>query len=203
MSEQELSVMNNTLNVLVIKDGYAWLNSMRKLPWHANNHFNLPWAHFLLLEWYSELGSGEADLHPTTKEKLLNIFQLRAAKLLEWQKVMSCLPYTYTVRYEDLLINTTQVILDIADKFKNYGDLQMTPDAPNSNVCVVSFGTCVEGTDQKALALKKRQYYLKREYLEYVTPDIAQLIYNNLNMELENSFGYNYDYLRQFYPDLT
>jgi hypothetical protein len=199
MHQQDLTGMHKTLNVLLVKDAYAWLGSMQKAPIHAPDHADLPMEVFLLQEWCSERNAIEVDKHPLTSKRLANIFQVRVAKLLDWEAVAPCLPYVYILRYEDLIANMTAAILDIAQKFK----LKMKGPKVNTSTCVISFGGCanqkkgerINQTKVKQEADAKAQYYLKRQFLENFEKSAADLVAQNLDYDLERKFGYEYDYV--------
>jgi len=199
MHQQDLSGMHKTLNVLLTKDAYAWLASMHKSPIHAPDHADLPLEVFLLQEWYSERNTVEVDKHPITNKRLANIFQVRAAKLLDWEAVAPCLPYTYVLRYEDLIANTTKAILDIANKFASAG-LRLKNPVINTSTCVISFGGCsskkeTNKTKIQLEAKQKSKYYLDRQYLDTFEKRAADLVARNLDYATERRFGYEYDYV--------
>jgi len=150
MHQQDLTLMSNTLNILLVKDAFSWLASMHKAPIHAPDHAELPLEVFLLREWYAEKDIGEIDQHPVFGTRLVNIFQVRAAKLIDWNVVSPCLPYTYVLRYEDLIQNTTEAILSIAKTFSQNGLTLKTPGKIDTNVCVISFGGCINKKEKKS-----------------------------------------------------
>jgi len=156
MSQQDLSQMQNTLNILLVKDAYSWLHSMHKAPIHAPDHADLPLEVFLLKEWYAEKDIGEIDKHPVTGGRLANIFQVRAAKLYDWKSVASCLPLTYVIKYEDFISNTTKAILDIANTFASKGLRLKNPKVINTSVCVITFGACANKKEKNQTKNKNR-----------------------------------------------
>jgi len=190
-SQQLLHDMDRTLNIFVVKDTYAWLNSMKQHPHHAPYFLHVDWVTFLTQKWYSEVDGREVDRNPQTRKSLANIMQLRAAKLRDWIKVRECVPYHYTVRYEDLIRNVTEVILDISQKFQSHG-LKLRNDAPNENVCLVYFGECIDSYNLSNEIRKKRAYYLNRDYLREIPTFVKPYIMRNIDNVTEQIVGYSY-----------
>jgi len=198
LKQQSLGDMDRTLNIFLVKDAYAWINSMKANPFHAPHMERINWAPFLTKEWYSVLDSlGEVDRNPSNYQRFANIMQLRAAKLRDWIKVRDCLPYHYTLRYEDLIKNTTRVILDIARQFQPYG-LRLRHLEPVTDVCVVHYGQCSTDSN-RALRNQKIDYYLERKYITD-TPETAQkFIRQNIDYETEFQLGYTYPSMKFSY----
>jgi len=176
---------------------------MQKSPIHAPDHADLPMDLFLLKEWYAEKDIGEIDRHPITNERFQNIFQVRVAKLVDWNAVASCLPYTYVMKYEDLVSNATQAILDLAKTFEPAGLRLKNPNRINTSVCVISFGGCVNKKEKNQTKIRqeseaKRQYYINHQYLSSFERGTSRLILQNLNQKIEEQFGYNYSHVMKF-----
>jgi len=188
LHKSNLMGSEHTLHILIVKDAFAWLRSMHRSPWHNPAMKLLPFEAFLLYPWAPLT---PPDSKPTDfvcfSDKADNIMQLRAQKLLSWQKVEPCLPYTYVIRYEDLNNNPVEILNELASKF----NLPLNNKQISAKVCVMEAARCVDVDSEK-----KKQYYAERKYLTNYTIDTLKLVEHNLELDLETSIGYNYSYIK-------
>ena len=118
-----LSVLDNTLAIGIIRDPIDWLSSMKAHAPHASHISNLSWPNFLQSEWWSIHDNRDygyeimEDRDFDTGQRYQNIMKMRSKKL-SWllNPDIPC-PYAL-VRYEDLLNSYKEVLGIIRDVFQ-------------------------------------------------------------------------------------
>lgn len=120
----DLSQAEDTLFVGIVRDGYEWINSLRRTPWHLQESMLVSNEAFLESSVVSRylgrdktgkrvlLGVLEEDKHLRTHRFYSNIFELRQTKM---DFLMSSMPrlvrHYLLIRYEDLT-DTFQATLE-------------------------------------------------------------------------------------------
>lgn len=154
-----LAGANDCLFVCITRNIYDWIGGFYKLPHHVDSSILKNMQTFLLSEWKSSV----YDNDYLTNKPYKNIFELRKHKL---KYISLFLPFIVSnvicIRYEDLLIQPSNIIDFISDKYqikktnKKYG---------------------------KFIGIRnKKSYTLK--------PNIIEIIDNNTDWETEKFFGY-------------
>jgi hypothetical protein len=188
---------NDTLFIGLVRNPVYWLNSFSKELHHVPEINSQSLNNFLFNEFYSvenkvtpsiaafdgnffikndkfynrQYNVNKKDLNYLNGKKYKNIFELRNVKNNFLINVMPTKVQNYIlINYEDLLFNFEHVMQNIKEKFKLI---------------------------QKTTAFEKEKKYKKSETYNFVkqreisfTPQIINLIWNNLNLEQEKFLGY-------------
>ena len=174
----------DTLHILIYRDAYEWINSLRKNPWCIPDELKKSDNAFLNNEFYSvETNNGEfgvangseilIDRNPFTKARYHNIFMMRQVKIKFALDVISRKVKNFiAIKYEDLRDNHVKVLNQICDKF----NLKTKPRFPH-----------------KILFYKNKTYLKFKKDTKYVIPKSAIIKHLNYDRRFEESLGYPVD----------
>lgn len=182
---------DHTLFVVIYKNPYSWLLSINKFPHHAPQLYNKPFDEFVRSEWRCYQGKHHfkqngkmmpnmeivKDENEMMWERSKNVIELRYKKIEAFQSLKDLVKHVYYVRYEDLLDHPKRVIRDIANKF----------NIKRKNTTVV---VSKKYRDNKKLLFNKKEYYLNKEYMKKISPELLKEINEQLDERIENSIGY-------------
>ena len=105
-----LNNANNTLFIGIVRNIYSWIGAMHKVPYHLEQKDILnikPWRSTQYISAYNSF----CDSHWYTKEKYIDIFDMRFHKLEFLYLYMPYLVNNYIfIRYEDLIEYTTNIM---------------------------------------------------------------------------------------------
>lgn len=168
------------LFIIVIRNPYDWVRSLRRLPWHAHEMlWNLPLSEFLRTPWFINPKDPEVqelrrqnllmDKDPETGANFENVLQLRTAKIKNMLMILERAKNVYVVRYETLRDHPKEVLREVSEIF----GIKLKPFEP-----VTSY----KGHSGWAA-------YQPRKYCPFTQEDI-DFIRVNLDEDLESFLGY-------------
>jgi hypothetical protein len=190
------SKTNNTLFIGIIRNPVYWLNSFSKELFHVPEINRKSLHNFFFNEFYSvedevttnqksfdnnffikndrlytrKYNTNKKDLNYLNGQKYKNIFELRNIKNDFLTNVMHNRVDNYIlINYEDLLFNFENIMKIIKEKF-------------NLSQKMSAF--------EKVDNYKKASYNFVKQRDITFTPQIVNIIWNNLNEKQENSLGY-------------
>jgi hypothetical protein len=162
------------LFIVLSRDPYDWLTSMKRTPHHAHKSLKqLDWNEFLNKEWISVWEKRDVpwipdkfektemihERNPDTGERFKNVIELRNYKNREFLSLKDKVKYVHYVRYEDMLKSAVGVINKIA---REYPIRPIRPIRPEPH-----FNT-----------------------KPHIPKEILEIINNNIDWELEEKLGY-------------
>lgn len=152
---------NDTLYVLIVRDPYTWVRSMKRKPYHIKNpEDNI--SNFIRQRQHTV-----SDDHIVIKEpEYENIIEMRNTKNKGFDLIHNKVKNSIYIKYEDLSANPTETL----KKFKNY--LKVPKELNITNNVISSNQNNIE---------KK---YTKPKF-EKLSPEDVNFINNNLNWKLE------------------
>jgi len=180
-----------TLYLHVSKDIFSWLRSMYRKPYFFFSFSALTFKSFLLHHWNSsevEYETNENDRWASEDGFYDNIIQLRSIKFQSWLLARSCFRHFQTIRYSDLMTNPEFILEQLREKFDLPFPLQL-----NTTICFTQEGVC-----NPTISLDDRtKYYREKKFLEEYDSSTLQILANNIDFEVEKTFGYEYEDLKQ------
>lgn len=165
-----------TLFVVIFRNPYDWVRSLRKKPWHSIQKLrNLPLGKFIRAPWrvqrdktIEEQGH-LVDLNPITGLPFKNVMRLRSAKARNMLQIKDRVANIYFINYEFLRDYPEEIIQEIATIF------DLVPKSPFTNITY--YKEC------------KRMVYKKSQYPPIQMKDLLY-INKHLDAELEEALGY-------------
>ena len=169
----------STLFIIIFRDPYDWLRSLRNHPFHSTrNLHNLLFSKFIRTQWtltkkeLLELHKIHKllDLDPATSRPFKNVMHLRSAKIRNMLEIPKKVKHYYLINYEVLEENPEGVLDEIAELFC----LERNKDFED---------------EQYNRGWKHWGKYKKTKYPPIAIKDV-QFINQQLDWDLERSIGY-------------
>lgn len=124
LPEQNFTLKNNmnTLFIVIFRNPYDWLRSLRNTPHHAaKSLWNKPFSQFIRAKWITnprQLGeNARLELDPATRLPFKNVMKLRTARIVNMLKIKDLVHNYYMVNYETLYKNPKRVLEEISERF--------------------------------------------------------------------------------------
>ncbi|MBW3020332.1 hypothetical protein KY334_03470 [Candidatus Woesearchaeota archaeon] len=175
------------LFIVIYRNPFDWLRSFHQNPWHS--HFSLKgikFSKFIRKEWFcmwndeANIGNNNPKYNsemlferdPETNKRFKNVLKLRSSKIKYFQKLKEQVKNICYIRYEDLKDNP-DILKDIALKFH----------IKLKNNSIINEDTYKGFKEEK---------YIPKKYPPFSKKDL-KFIHENLNWDLENLIGYNFN----------
>jgi len=121
-----------------------------------------------------------------------NVFHLRAVKLQTFLTIRPCLPYTLILHYSDLNQNPTYILNLLNQKFNITSN-----NVLKSPSCYYIGKRCV--SNNESILGNVQNYYKNKEYMKKFNQSHYNIIKHNLDYDLEEKFGYNYNEVKELW----
>jgi len=181
-----------TVFIVVFRNPYNWIISMKKLPHQAPKMATPMLSHFISQEWHDGWGKKYQDMtweyNPETKKPYTNIFTMRTAKYQGWLDMQN-VPGIHVayVQYEKLLEDAGKALIASITKasggeFKQIGEFQTV-----TGHCGAMAWKSLK-CDGKGHAHPKVKDTFKTHWKQ--NPEAVATAYRYLNATVENHLGY-------------
>ncbi len=117
-----LSDSRDTLFLCIVREPLEWLRSFHLRPYHAGDHWNLPFSEFIRKPWHSFETSRVNPCWPSRAdgywfiEDAENVLRLRTRKLQHLLNLAPLVEHFHIVNYETLR-DDTQSLVPVAERF--------------------------------------------------------------------------------------
>eukprot|EP00457_Paulinella_chromatophora_P011788 gb/GEZN01011950.1/.p1 GENE.gb/GEZN01011950.1/~~gb/GEZN01011950.1/.p1 ORF type:complete len:369 (+),score=45.48 gb/GEZN01011950.1/:98-1108(+) len=191
---------NRTLFIVLTKNPYSWVESLRRTPHHATHHQSLSMHDFLRKEWTSYYGNWmdkNAKLRLMTDDlqpdgtPYSNVLTMRTGKMLSHIRIKDLVSHAEVIRYEDAMFNGTWIFNRLASKYGlEFVHGNFVDNTAQCGPYSFSTGKCKETKEAKERYLKRRRYYDNQGYLKSYSKSDLNFVWEQLNETLEASLGY-------------
>ncbi len=174
-----LKESSDTLFLVLFRDPFDWLNSIHARPYHAWEHWGLPFSEFIRKPWYSFETSRVNSLWPDNEEKHWpiehadNVLKLRSMKIKHFLTLQRQVTHVVYVRYESISTNLA-LLGDIAQHFS-----------------IPLKGSEIEG-ERKHFGQPDTVEYSRIQYPEISSDDLA-FIQQQLDWDVEKKLEYTFE----------
>lgn len=187
---------SSVLFLLITKQPYAWITSMRRKPHHAPQLYFLPLSDFIRSEWVCYKGKEyqvrakklkenpvrpEEEMlqerNPKTRNRIKNVIELRNLKNEFHLALQQNVENFYHIKYEDLLINAGEVITQLADR---YG-FQIRSKFRDSAL--------YHGKSMRE-RFARSEYYVNEEFMKEISKEDTEFINSHIDWDIEAKLGY-------------
>lgn len=177
---------DNVLFLVIYRNPYDWLRSMRKKPFDANpNLRELPLSNFIRTVWSlnpenpivkrEEEKNPWVDRNPEDGSFFENLMQLRTAKIQTMQKIKDHAENVYYINYETLRDYPRQVLSEIATLF----------NLKQSKV----YHPIIYQKGEKSLGIYKKKTYeqIDQKDLDFINEQLDWTVENSVNYTIVNN----------------
>jgi len=180
-------VPHDVLGIVVHREPLAWLQSMRRTPWHAPSHLRgLPFSQFIRHEWVAmvdDTGLGVqkddpiwhhemmSERDPMTGRRFANVMRLRNAKNRAFSTLDHMFPNILRLNYEAVLADQHMFLDALCTTYGFQRAKQFTP---------VIYDRATPG----------RGVFVPKP-LETISAVDMQFIKQELDLQIEETLGYN------------
>lgn len=188
---------SNILFLLITKQPYAWITSMRRKPHHAPQLYFKSLSDFIRSEWVCYKGREyqvrakrlkenpvrqEEEMlqerNPKTRNRITNVIELRNLKNEFHLALRQNVENFFHIKYEELLKDAAQVVAQLADRY----DFQVRSEFRDSSL--------YHGKSMNE-QFARSDYYIKEEFMKEISKEDLEFINSQIDWNLEAKLGYH------------
>jgi hypothetical protein len=193
--EARLSKANQVVFVVILRNPYSWILSMKKLPHHAPDHNGVSLMQFVSLEWHC-FGKARMEMmwerDPKSGEAYQNVIAMRTAKYKDWLDLQNVVEHVAYIRYEDIINDDGAGMVKSAAKWGGNmrTEAEFKPEYGRCGAFGWRDGCSGGGTERERETRRAKandETYMNQFY---GNPEVLTFVNSQLDHTLEESLGY-------------